>query len=136
MPKVLDFGVKQLNDSVKMLSPRGLKCEMFEQDFELFVYYPAKHRTIYVRKMDNCNFDSDDLFFMLKERGYRFMEKPTWLFSWHDDGGGKGCYKIKAMTKTEAINKGFQKAKKSPKCKGDIGYGWECHLILNGVLWR
>lgn len=50
----------------------------------------------------------------------------TWSFYCSDNGGKKQYLKIKADSKTEAINKGFTKAKK--QAKGDI-YNWECKLI-------
>lgn len=50
-----------------------------------------------------------------------------WSFSCSDNGGKKQFLKVKADSKTEAIQKGFAKAKKN--AKGDIGYNWECRLI-------
>lgn len=51
----------------------------------------------------------------------------TWSFYCSDNGGKKQYLKIKAKDKTEAIQKGFEKARKN--AKGDIGYNWECKLI-------
>lgn len=50
----------------------------------------------------------------------------TWSFYCSDNGGKKQFLKVKADSKTEAINKGFTKAKK--QAKGDI-HNWECKLI-------
>lgn len=51
--------------------------------------------------------------------------KYTFVFSCVDNGGKHQCFKVKAVDKQEAIQKGFEKAKKH--AEGDI-YSWECEL--------
>lgn len=50
----------------------------------------------------------------------------TWSFHCHDNGGKQQAFAVKAKDKTEAIKKGFERAKKH--AKGDIG-AWECRLV-------
>lgn len=52
--------------------------------------------------------------------------KATWSFTARDNGGKFQCFKVKASTKTEAIDKGFTKAKKG--AAGDIT-SWNCKLV-------
>lgn len=54
------------------------------------------------------------------------MMKATWEFSCHDNGGKRQFFTVKASSKTEAITKAFEKAKKN--AAGDIGWNWECRL--------
>lgn len=49
-----------------------------------------------------------------------------WMFWSYDNGGKRQVFTIKARTKTEAIEKGFAKAKKN--ATGDIT-SWDCRLI-------
>ena len=51
----------------------------------------------------------------------------TWSFYAVDNGGKRHCYTIKAASKTEAIDKGMERARKN--AAGDIGSSWECHLV-------
>lgn len=53
------------------------------------------------------------------------MTKFDWTFVAHDNGGGHQVIKVKASSKTEAIEKGMAKAK--TKAKGDI-FKWDCRL--------
>lgn len=50
----------------------------------------------------------------------------SWSFYASDNGGKKQFFKVKANSKTDAINKGFKKAEKN--AAGDIT-NWECKLI-------
>ena len=49
-----------------------------------------------------------------------------WSFTCNDNGGKKQFFKVTAGDKTEAIKKGFEKARKN--ADGDI-YKWDCKLI-------
>lgn len=51
----------------------------------------------------------------------------TWIFRCQDNNGKRQFFKVKANSKLEAVNKGFEKARKN--AKGDISYNWECNLI-------
>lgn len=51
----------------------------------------------------------------------------TWQFTARDNGGKYQTFKVKAPDKTEAIRKGFERAKKH--AAGDIGFGWDCRLV-------
>ena len=51
----------------------------------------------------------------------------TWVFRCIDNGGKRQAITIKAANKTDAIKKGFEKARKH--AAGDIGPSWECKLI-------
>ena len=48
-----------------------------------------------------------------------------WIFTAHDNSGKNQVLKITAGSKTEAINKGMEKAKKN--AAGDINT-WNCRL--------
>lgn len=48
-----------------------------------------------------------------------------WTFSARDNGGKHQVFTVKARDKTEAIRKGFERAKKH--AAGDI-ISWECRL--------
>lgn len=49
-----------------------------------------------------------------------------WNFSCNDNGGKHQYFTVTAANKTEAINKGLEKARKN--AKGDIGFNWNCSL--------
>lgn len=49
----------------------------------------------------------------------------VWTFSAHDNGGKHQVLTVRAKTKTEAIEKGFARAKKN--AAGDI-ISWDCRL--------
>ena len=48
-----------------------------------------------------------------------------WIFTAHDNGGKNQVLKITATSKTEAINKGMERAKRH--ATGDINT-WNCRL--------
>lgn len=50
-----------------------------------------------------------------------------WYFTARDNGGKYQCFKVKAASKAEAINKGMKKAEKN--AAGDIT-NWDCKLIM------
>ena len=50
-----------------------------------------------------------------------------WQFTARDNGGKHQTFTVKASNKTDAIKKGFEKAKKS--ANGDITT-WDCKLIM------
>lgn len=50
-----------------------------------------------------------------------------WSFTCRDNGGKFQCITIKASSKTEAIKKAFDKAKKN--AAGDITC-WDCKLVM------
>jgi hypothetical protein len=53
--------------------------------------------------------------------------KHDWTFVAYDNGGGHQVIRVKASSKTEAIEKGMTKAK--IKAKGDI-FKWDCRLNI------
>lgn len=55
------------------------------------------------------------------------MYTYTWKFKCHDNGGKFQQFNVKADNKTDAINKGMERAKKH--ANGDI-HSWECILVL------
>ena len=55
------------------------------------------------------------------------MTKYDWTFVARDNGGGYQVIKVKASSKTQAIDKGMTKAK--IKAKGDITT-WDCRLNM------
>lgn len=50
-----------------------------------------------------------------------------WRFTCNDNGGKRQSFIVKASSKTDAIAKGFKKARKN--AAGDI-IAWDCKLIL------
>ena len=50
-----------------------------------------------------------------------------WSFYCNDNGGSKQMFVVSAKGKTDAIKKGFERAKKN--ARGDIT-SWECRLRL------
>ena len=58
--------------------------------------------------------------------------KYTFVFSCNDNGGKSQCFKVKASDKHEAIQKGFEKAKKN--AKSDICPSWKCELDRSSLL--
>ena len=56
---------------------------------------------------------------------------PRWRFTCTDNGGKRQSFIIRAKSKTEAIEKGFQRARKN--AAGDIDpASWHCALIIGG----